>query len=289
MIGITGASGQLGSGILKLLVGKIPPKDIVAVTRTPAKVAAFSAQGATIRTGDFDVPGGLLPAFRGIEKLLIIPTSDLRTGVRRKQHCAAVRAAVGAGVHHIIYLSTVGARPGPDLFDTHFSTEMALFELATVWTVIRMSLYADNLLAVLPRAVTSGTYAAPDAAPVAYVSRDNVAALAAGILATPGHENVTYYATGPRAVTQEEVAAAAAKASGRPVSHVPITPEQLRQGLVEAGLSAGAIRVYLDIQEAMRTGAFDMVSGDMARLAGRPAESLDAFLDRNSKVLTPAP
>ena len=207
MIGITGASGQLGQGILKLLLDKLPPREIAAITRTLRKLTDFAARGVNVRSGDFEDSAGLAPVFKGIDKLLIIPTSDLRPGARKAQHTAAIKAAVVAGVRHIIYISTVGARPGPDLFDAHFFTETALFVSGKAWTVIRMSLYADNLLATLPQAIKTGTYAAPASAPIAYVSRDDVAAVAAGVMATPGHEGVTYFATGPRAVTPAEIAA----------------------------------------------------------------------------------
>jgi len=285
MIGITGASGQLGQGILKLLLGKVPPREITAITRSSGRLTEFATRGINVRSGDFESPAGLAPAFKGIDKLLIIPTSDLRPGARKAQHTAAVKAAADAGVRHLVYISTVGARPGPDLFDAHFFTEMALFESGKAWTVIRMSLYADNLLAALPQAIKSGTYAVPASAPVAYVSRDDVAAVAAGVMATQGHESVTYFATGPRAVTPADIAAAATKVAAKPVSWVQIANDQFRQRLAAAGLPDGVVRAYVDIQEAAQAGAFELVSGDTARFAGRPAEPLDEFLARKRAIL----
>jgi NAD(P)H dehydrogenase (quinone) len=285
MIGITGASGQLGQGILKLLLERVSPREITAITRTPGKLADFAARGVNVRPGDFENPAGLAPAFKGIDKLLIIPTSDLRPGARKTQHRAAIKAAAEAGVRHIVYISTVGAKPGPDLFDAHFFTEIALFDSGKAWTVIRMSLYADNLLGSLPQAIKSGTYPAPASAPTAYVSRDDVAAVAAGVMATADHEGVTYFATGPRAVTPADIASATTRVASKPISWVPITNDQLRQWLAASGLPDVVVRAYVDIQEAAQAGAFDLVSGDTARFAGRPAEPLDAFLSRKRGIL----
>jgi NAD(P)H dehydrogenase (quinone) len=287
MIGITGASGQLGQGILKLLLEKVPPREISAITRTPEKLTDYAARGVSVRSGDFENPAGLVPAFKGIDKLLIIPTSDLRPGARKTQHTAAIKAAAEAGVRHLVYISTVGAKPGPDLFDAHFFTEVALFDSGKTWTVIRMSLYADNLLASLPQAIKSGTYPAPASAPTAYVSRDDVAAVAAGVMATKGHEGVTYFATGPRAVAPADIAAAAAKVAAKPIDWAPITNDQLRHWLTASGLPDAVVRAYVDIQEAAQAGAFDLVSGDTARFAARPAEPLDAFLARKRTILNP--
>src|SRR3954471_9914413 len=102
-IGITGAGGQLGGSVLNELLGRgAKPGKIVAITRTPEKLAAFAAKGLAVRAGDFDAPAGLPAAFAGIDTLLIIPTSDLRPGIRTPQHRAAVNAAKAAGVKHVV-------------------------------------------------------------------------------------------------------------------------------------------------------------------------------------------
>jgi len=63
-----------------------------------------------VRAGDFNQPAGLNAAFAGVERLVIIPGTDLQPGVRRKQHASAIQAAVASGVRHIIYISTVSPR-----------------------------------------------------------------------------------------------------------------------------------------------------------------------------------
>src|SRR5215510_12072399 len=105
-IGITGAGGQLGGSVLKELLARgARPGEIVATTRTPEKLSAFAAKGVAVRAGDFDAAAGLPASFKGIDTLLIIPTSDLRPGKRTPQHRAAVNAAKQAGVRHVVYVS----------------------------------------------------------------------------------------------------------------------------------------------------------------------------------------
>src|SRR5262245_23451643 len=126
--GITGASGQLAQSVLRHLLSKQPSADIVAVTRTPEKCAHLKGPGIEVRRGDFNDDPSLLPAFKGIDRLLIVPASDLIPDVRPRQHRAAVNAAVKAGVRHIIYVSSIGARPGPvdGILETHWVTEQAV-------------------------------------------------------------------------------------------------------------------------------------------------------------------
>src|SRR5437867_977709 len=124
-IGVTGASGQLGQGIVRHLLTRTSASDIVAITRSPEKLAAFSSQGVNIRPGDFNDRAGLEKVFSGVERLLIIPASDLAPNVRPVQHGNAINAAIAAGVRQIAYISTIGARPGSSdgILETHFATE----------------------------------------------------------------------------------------------------------------------------------------------------------------------
>ncbi len=281
-IGITGASGHMGAGLVRHALARTAASNIVAIARHPEKLEQFSKQGVEVRAGDFNQPSELVSAFRGIERLVMIPTSDLQPGVRSRQHADAIKAAVAAGVQHLIYISTVSPRPDPanSLFDSHFTTEQALIASGAAWTILRMSVYTDTLLDAAKRAADSGSYAAVPGAPAAYVVRDDIAAAAAGILCTPGHAGITYHATGPVSVSQAEIADAIAKAAGKPVAFVEMTGEQQRAGLEAAGLPPALVTGIVGFQAALRAGAFDLVTGDVARLSGKPAESPFQFLSR---------
>jgi NAD(P)H dehydrogenase (quinone) len=282
-IGITGASGQMGTALLRYALARVSPSNIVAITRNPGKLEHFAGQGVQVRAGDFSESEGLPGAFRGIDRLVIIPTTDLQPRVRARQQWNAVAAAVHSGVRHVIYISTVSARPDPNntLFDSHFATEQALIASGAEWTILRMSIYADTLFDAAKRAAASGVYAAVPGAPAAYVTRDDVAAAAAGILCTPGHAGITYHATGPVSVTQEEIAEAITKACGKPVAFSKMTEEQQRAGLEAAGLPPFIVGAIFGFQAALRAGAFDLVTGDVGRLSGKPAESPEQFLSRS--------
>ena len=279
-IGITGASGQLGMGLVRHTLARVPASSIVAITRNPAKLEQFS--GIQTRAGDFSQPAGLADAFRGIERLVIIPTGDLQPGVRIRQHADAIDAAVRAGVRHVIYISSVSPRPDPNnvLLDSHFATEQKLIGSGLAWTFLRMNVYTDSLLNAAKQAVASGSYAAVPGAPAAYVVRDDIAAAAAGILTTPGHEGITYHATGPVSLGPAEIAATIAKATGKSISYTAMSEEQQRQGLQAAGLPPFLVDGIVGFSVAIRAGAFDLISGDVARLSGKAPESPADFLSR---------
>jgi len=287
-IGITGASGQLATATLRHLLSRVPASDIVAVTRNPEKVGGAREKGVEVRPGDFDDRRSLLLAFRKLDRLLMIPTSDTRTGVRTVQHLAAVDAAEECGVGHVAYISTVGAWPdGKDtLFESHFVTEQALIRTGMAWTFLRASLYAELLLGGAKRAAATGVYAAPVGGPIGYAARDDIAAAAAGILTTSNHGGKTYFATGPAAMGPLDVAAAISAAIGKPIRHTELTDEQVRQGMASDNVPADIIERLMDVLGNVRAGAFDLVSGDIARLSGKQPETVTDFLKRNLAALS---
>jgi NAD(P)H dehydrogenase (quinone) len=203
--------------------------------------------------------------------------------VRRAQHLAAVDAVEECGVGEVVYVSDVGARPdGKDtLFESHFVTEQALIRTGVPWTFLRANLYAEVLLDAARRARATGVYAVPEGAPVAYAARDDIAAAAAGILTSSGHEGKTYHATGTQAVGNSDVAEAIGIASGKTVLCKEISDDQYKEQLDADNLPPVLIDVLMDIQAKIRAGVFDLVSGDIARLAGKRPESIHEFLRRH--------
>jgi NAD(P)H dehydrogenase (quinone) len=251
-VGITGAGGQLGTSMLRHLLARVPPSEIVAITREPRKLDNFAGQGVRVRGGDFNAPAGLAGAFAGIDRLLIIPTADLVPGVRPRQHTAAIDAAVASGVRHIIYVSTIGARPGASdgILETHFTTEQALIASGAAWTLVRMGPYADSLIDGTKKGLASGIYTARIGAPAAYVVRDDLGAASAAILATSGHEGITYYGTGPVSMTQAQIADALARIAGTPIAFSTLSREQHHAGLAAAGLPPALVDVLVRFQQA---------------------------------------
>ena len=71
-----------------------------------------------------------------------------------------------------------------------------------------------------------------------------------------------------------ERAALVAEISGRPVAFRIVTEEQMRSGLNKAGLPPEAVNTVVSIQASFAAGAFDIVTGDVERLGGRPPTPL---------------
>src|SRR5580658_13372 len=234
---VTGASGQLGRRVVELLLEKAAVK-IVAGTRKPEKLADLAARGVTVRHADFEDPQGLAAALAGGDRVLIISTDAIdRPGRRLAQHKAAVAAASNAGVKHAVYTSMPNPETSPVVFaPDHLGTEQALAASGMNWTILRNCWYTDFLIPTLAPAVASGQLiAATGQGGAPYVTREDCAQAAAAALASSDTGNKTWNITGPDLVTYANLASLASELTGRPVTYVPVTPEERTAQLVAAG------------------------------------------------------
>ena len=285
-IAITGAAGHLGRRTAQLVLDRVPPGEVVLITRRPDAIADLADAGATVRHGDFDEPASLPAAFAGVDRVLLISTDVL--GNRVAQHTAAVEAAAAAGAGHVIYTSIVNAGSELPLVVSHEhgATEQAIRDRGLRWTALRNGLYAEFQLGAAARAAASGqlVHNSGDGA-TAYVSREDCAAAAAAVLATDGHEDRAYDITGPELVTQARLAALVADITGRPVTAVAIDDDAATQGLVAAGVPAEAAAAYASFGTAIREGVLDGVSPAVEDLTGRAPRSLRDVLEAHRSEL----
>jgi len=278
-IGVSGASGHLGRGVVAELLQRSGGHEVVAITRTPETVSG-RARG---RFGDYNRPESLAEAYAGLDRLLIIPTVD--PVKRAAQNVAAIDAAVSASVKHIVFMSAAGTRQEeePALGASFWRGEQRLIVKAPAWTILRMNFYAEALAQQAPASLDQGVLAGLAENRVAFVARDDVAAAAAGILIGDGHAGAIYNATGPERLSGAERAALIAQITGRPLAFRIITEEQLRAGLTHAGLPVEVVNTVIDLQTSFAAGAFDIVTGDVERLGGRPPKPLRDVLARALK------
>ncbi len=265
---VTGASGQLGRRVVELLLDAEAGR-IVAATRSPEKLDTLAERGAEVRKADFDDPVSLIEAFAGADRLLLVSTDAI--GRRLPQHRAAIRAAVRAGVKHVVYTSL----PNPEKWEADFArehaeTETALRASGLGWTLLRNNLYTDFLLPKLTNAIASGQLAAAAGdRGAAYVTREDCAGAAAAALASSDFDGQTFDVTGPAAVTHAELAKIASDISRSRV-------EYLR---MPSGDSSDL---------SIARGYLETVTGAVEELTGYPPTSVAEFLAEHSDVLIEA-
>jgi NAD(P)H dehydrogenase (quinone) len=286
-IAVTGAGGHLGSAVVEGLLAA-GAKRIVAISRDPGKLAALKARGVDVRAGDFNVPDALPAAFAGVDRLLIISTDTIDgAGTRTAQHRAAIAAAEAAGVKHIVYTSVTNPYPDPTnpLADSHYWTEARLAASPLGWSSLRNNQYTDYVIPGVQHGLASGQmFHAAGTSGRAYVTRaDCAAAAVAALLDAEGRR--IFDIGGPEALSMDELAATAARLSGRPVSAQNVPAGALVAGLAKGGVPEDMARVFARFDTDSAKGYFAIVAGDFEALTGRPPESVAAFLARNQQAL----
>ena len=272
---ITGASGHLGRATAGMVLERMPASEVILTTRHPEEISDLAARGAEVREADFERPETLVGAFEGGEKLLLISTDAV--GARVDQQRAAIEAATKAGARHVIYtsyLNPVEDNPAAVTAD-HRETEAALRESGLAWTALRNGLYAEYQVPAGAQAIATGRLVHNNGdGETAYVSREDCAAAAAAVLSTEGHEGEAYDITGPRPLSQDDVAALLSEVSGRPVEAVAVDDEEFVQGLAASGMPEPAARSIATFGRAIREGFISEASGAVENLTGRPPRSL---------------
>lgn len=274
MIAITGATGQLGHYVIESLMKTVPASQIVAIVRNPAKAQALTAQGITVRQADYGDEAALTSALQGVEKLLLISSSEV--GQRAPQHRNVINAAKAAGVKFIAYTSLLHADKSPlGLADEHIETEKMLADSGIVYTLLRNGWYSENYLASAPAALKHGVFigAAGDGK-IASATRADYAAAAARVISEAGHEGKVYELAGDSAWTLTQLAAELTKQSGKQVTYQNLSEADFAAALKSVGLPDGLADMLADSDVgASKGGLFDN-SKTLSKLIYRPTTTL---------------
>ncbi|QLS07792.1 SDR family oxidoreductase [Citrobacter freundii] len=274
MIAITGATGQLGQHVIENLLKTVPASQIVAIVRNPAKAAALSLQGITVRQADYTDEAAFTTALQGIDKLLLISSSEV--GQRTPQHRNVINAAKSARVKFIAYTSLLHADTSPlGLADEHVATEKMLAESGLDYALLRNGWYSENYLASAPAALEHGVFigAAGDGK-IAATTRADYAAAAARIISEEGHAGKIYELAGDEGWTLSQLAAELAQQSGKKVVYQNLSEADFAAALKGFGLPAGLAEMLADSDiGASKGGLFDD-SHTLSTLIKRPTTSL---------------
>ncbi|WP_328834640.1 NAD(P)H-binding protein [Streptomyces europaeiscabiei] len=259
MILITGATGVVGRETVRLLVEG--GAEVAAVTRDPH--AGFPAGTQLLHPAK-------VPTIDGVEAVLLSPRA---TGSTAADLLARAR---GTGAARVVVLSSVTVQypAGHARFRRQFHAAEELAQGSGLdWTILRCADFAANTLAWAGQIQATGTVrgAYPHARTSTVDERD-IAAVAALALTHPQHHAQTYLLTGEQPLSQPEKVAALGTALERTLSFVEAAPDEIRAGMLAAGLPEevpdrllGSLADYA--REAGPT------TDTVRRLLGRPART----------------
>ena len=283
MIAVTGATGHLGRLVVENLLERgVEPTGIAALVRSPEKAGDLAARGVQVRQADYSRPETLGPALQGVERLLLVSSSEV--GQRAQQHRNVVEAARAAGVKLLAYTSIIHAETsGLMLAAEHKATEEGIRASGIPFVFLRNGWYLENYTGNLGSALEHGALlGSAGEGRVSAATRADFAAAAGAVLTGEGHENRAYELGGDEGFTLAELAAIIAEESGKPVEYRDLPEEAYTGVLTGFGIPEGFARVLADSDRGIARGELFTDSGDLSRLIGRrttsPPEAVAAAL-----------
>ena len=274
MIAITGATGHLGQLVIEKLLTSVNPQEIVAIVRNPAKAQALSDKGVLVRSGDYNDSAALALALQGVEKLLLISSSEV--GQRTSQHRNVIEAAKAAGVKLIAYTSLLHADTSPlGLAAEHVETEAMLAASGIPTVLLRNGWYTENYLASVPPALEHGVFiGSAGKGAIASAPRADYADAAARVLTLDDQDGKIYELAGDEAWTLSELCATLSTLSGKNVAYQDLPEADFAAALVGAGLPEGFAALLADSDAGAAKGGLFDDSHQLSALLGRPTTPL---------------
>ncbi|MFE7957370.1 NAD(P)H-binding protein [Streptomyces sp. NPDC057413] len=268
MIVVTGATGNVGRELVRILAGS---DERVGVTATSRGIGPKDVPpGVRAVPADLTDAESLRPVFEGADAVFLQNGGASLGRIRPRD---IVDAAKAGGVRRIVLLSSQGVatRPeSPSHGQAVKAVEDAVREADAEWTVLRPGGFHSNALAWAASVRAERVVAAPFGdVGLPSVDPADIAGVAALALREPGHAGRIHELTGPAPTTPRERAEAIAAALGEPVRFVELTRQEARAQL-PAFLPEPVADTTLDILGAP-TAAERRVTGEVERLLGRPA------------------
>jgi len=273
---VTGATGQLGRLVVEKLKAKVGAGEVVALARSAAKGADL---GVAVREFDYSKPETLAAALKGVDKLVLISSSEI--GQRAAQHKAVIAAAKAAGVRRIVYTSLLHADSSPlNLAPEHVETEADLKASGVAYTILRNGWYHENSTASAKGAVAAGALiGASGDGRISGASRADYADAAVAALTDDAHAAKTYELAGDTAYSRADIAAEISRQSGKAIPYHNLPVADYARALAGFGLPPGFAEVIAGWETHIAEGVLVDDGKALSKLIGHPTTPLAAAVE----------
>ena len=267
MICVTGASGTVSSEVIRQLESsKVPFRGAYFSNK---KAEAARATGIEPVIIDYNRPETLREAFQGCDKLFLLGPNALNQSELER---TAVEAAKAAGVRHIVKQSVMGAaEESYSLAKVHRPVEKAIESSGLAWTFLRPNSFMQNAVTFMGQTIRAEAafYSASGQARISHVDVRDIAAVAVKVLTGPNYEGKAYTLSGPEALTYDEMASELSKPLGRPITHINLSPSDLKGGMLAEGMPEEIADRMLDLERYFGEGQASRITNDIKQVTGR--------------------
>jgi uncharacterized protein YbjT (DUF2867 family) len=275
MVCVTGAGGTVGSEVVKQL--ESAKASFRAAYFSKKKAEASRARGIDAVIIDYNRPETLRAAFQGCDKLFLLGPNELN---QTQLEINAVEAAKAVGMSHIVKQSVMGAYEEEFVFaKVHRPVEKAIESSGLAWTFLRPNSFMQNVVTFMSETIKAEAvfYSASGEAKISHVDVRDVAEVAVKALTEPDHTGKAYTLTGPEALTYDELASELSKVLGRSISHISLSPSDLKNGMLAAGIPEEIAERMLDLERYYREDQASRITNDIQQVTGRDPKRFAQF------------
>jgi uncharacterized protein YbjT (DUF2867 family) len=286
MICITGAGGTVGREVIQQL--ELARVKFRAAYFSKEKVDAALANGIDAVIIDYNHPETLRAAFRGCDKLFLLGPNALN---QTQLELNAVEAAKAVGVQHIVKQSVMGAEDEAfSLALIHRPVEKAIEASGMAWTFLRPNSFMQNVVTFMSETIKAESvfFSASGEAKIAHVDVRDIAAVAVKALTEPTHAGQAYTLTGPEAMTYDELAQELSAVLGRSISHISLSPEDLKHGMLAEGMPEAIADRMLDLERYYREDQASRITNDIQQVTGQEPRRFAQYIRDYGSLLQPA-
>lgn len=270
-IGITGATGQLGSLVVEQLKKRGYTDNLVALVRSTEKAKSL---GIEAREFDYNSPESLEKALIGIDRLIFISANEI--GQRARQHKNVIDAAKKLNVNWVVYTSLLRADSSSlNLADEHLITEQELKNSGLDFTILRNGWYTENYTASIPAAVQNGAFigSAGDGK-ISSAARLDYAEALAIVITNTDHKGKVFELSGDESYTLTNLAAELSKQTEKTIPYNNLPEEAYAGILLQVGLPEGLAKGLASWDVSASKGDLFNDNHQLSKLLGRPTTPL---------------
>jgi uncharacterized protein YbjT (DUF2867 family) len=260
MYAIAGVTGHTGKVVAEALQEK--GQAIRVIVRDESKGVPWKKRGADVAVASLDDEAAVARALTGAKGAYVLLPPDAVTtdffGSRARMIDAIGRAAVSAGVPHLVFLSSIGAHipKGHGPIGAPYQAERSFETLGMATTFVRASYFLENYSGVLPAAKNDGVL--PSFFPANFrhsvVTTTDIGRTAAQALLDGPRGRRVIELSGPTDVTPADIAAALTELLGRTVQVVEAPLDAVVPTFMSFGMSQHMSEIYREMYAGFIAG-----------------------------------
>lgn len=258
LILVVGATGQIGSELSKIL-----------------KADGHKVREANSKTLNTVTGAGLSQAFEGVTRAFFLSPPGIAD--QYKTLAPLIQEAKRRGLKKAVLMTAMGANAVET--SPFRRAEIELEKSGLAYNIIRPNWFMQNFNTFWIQGILQQNKILLPAgsAKVSFIDTRDIAAVAAKLLVSDSDNNQAFDLSGPEAIDHAQVASAIANVTGKEITYQEISAEDLKKGLLAAGVPADYTEFLLMIFGFLKEGYNAGLTPHVKNLTRKNPRSIEEY------------